>query len=145
MLRNQASDVWAKADMTDPASCWPWKASITAKGYGKFQIGGDTKLAHRVAYEQAIGPIPEGLQIDHLCRNRRCINPQHLEAVTGRVNVRRGNTGNRTECINGHGYTPENTRLDKKGHRYCLQCSRAKAQRHAAKCAHCAHKNEVPA
>jgi HNH endonuclease len=70
--------------------CWVWERSLTTKGYGNTSKDGKTALAHRVYYEQAKGPIPEGLQIDHLCRNRACVNPDHMEAVPQQENLRRG-------------------------------------------------------
>jgi hypothetical protein len=70
--------------------CWEWKKWITGKGYGRIKVGGKLMLAHRHFYEMAKGPIPTGLQIDHKCRNRSCVNPEHLEVVTNEVNTQRG-------------------------------------------------------
>ena len=81
---------WPKVEFT--GFCWNWTAGTSAKGYGCFRLGGhDGKRtsAHRVAYELLVGPIPDGLELDHLCRNRRCVNPDHLEPVTGDENKRR--------------------------------------------------------
>jgi hypothetical protein len=69
--------------------CWHWTGSKNNDGYGQVHIGRKTLLAHRLSYESFVGPVPAGLQLDHLCRNRACINPAHLEAVTGSVNVQR--------------------------------------------------------
>ncbi len=77
------------------------------------------------------GPIPEGLELDHLCRVRHCVNPDHLEAVTHRENIRRGLGGPRSHCINGHEFTPENTSL-KRGWQACRACSREKMRVRAA-------------
>lgn len=89
--------------------------------------------AHRMAYELTRGPILEGLVIDHLCRNKACVNPAHLEAVSQRVNVRRGLLGSRTACINGHEYTPENTFIERNGKRRCRTCQRATDRRRRAR------------
>lgn len=86
--------LWRRIDATvGPAACWPWGGARTAAGYGvlgRGRRGEGLAYAHRVAYESRRGPIPEGLQIDHLCRNRACCNPAHMEAVTQRVNIARG-------------------------------------------------------
>lgn len=76
----------------DPATgCWNWTRAIGSNGYGQIGVGGDRKqYAHVASYEQFVGPIPAGMQLDHLCRNRRCINPKYLEPVTPRENTRRG-------------------------------------------------------
>lgn len=98
---------WSKVEMSEPQECWEWTAYRNDKGYGTFGMGRVTKKAHRVAYELVRGPIPEGLELDHLCRNRGCVNPFHLEAVTSRVNTLRGSVP-RTHCSKGHERSPEN-------------------------------------
>src|SRR5213593_4533327 len=77
---------WAKVNKAE-GSCWRWTGSQRRGGYGRVRIGGRDFVAHRVAYELTIGPIPDGLQLDHLCRNRLCVRPAHLEPVTGQVNT----------------------------------------------------------
>lgn len=84
--------------------CWSWRGSVQSEGYGKFRLNGRQVYAHRLSYELHKGPIPDGLTIDHLCRVRRCVNPDHLEAVTHLENVRRGAVANRPTCPNGHPY-----------------------------------------
>lgn len=103
-------------------------------GYGALSIFGQRVYAHRFSYELHVGPIPEGLVIDHLCRNRLCVNPDHLEPVTSQENVRRGHEalGVRqyaTHCKNGHEYTPENTLITVEGWRSCRTCSRERDRR----------------
>lgn len=80
---------WAKVEVL-PNGCWQWTAAKNSDGYGLFKIGGRVQGAHRVCYEALIGFIPEGLQSDHLCRNRACVNPAHIEPVTSHENILRG-------------------------------------------------------
>lgn len=117
---------WAKVQKTD--GCWEWTAGLANGGYGAFWLAGRRYVkAHRFAYEHLVGPIPEGMQIDHLCRNPPCVNPAHLEVVTQQVNVARGQSGwwqaRKTHCPQGHEYTPENTIVRNKGRgRNCRAC-----------------------
>lgn len=73
---------WPKAEVGEDSECWPWVGSRDPYGYGRLKINGKFRGAHRLAYELSVGSIPEGLEIDHLCRNRCCVNPAHLEPVT---------------------------------------------------------------
>lgn len=97
---------WTKVDKADNG-CWGWIAYRDPDGYGNFSIEGRTKRSHRVAYELLISSIPEGMQLDHLCRNRGCVNPDHLEPVTCRENILRGESfqarnARKTHCLHGH-------------------------------------------
>ncbi len=109
----------------DLGPCWVWKLRKNNKGYGLVTWHGiGTKTAHRTAFEFAHGPIPTGLEPDHLCRNRACGRPDHMESVTHRENVRRSEPAQRTHCPHGHQYTPENTYIQPKGSRACRTCRR---------------------
>ena len=108
--------------------CWIWQAYINPRGYGMMGYKGQARLSHRVAYLEYIGPIPDGKELDHLCRNTACVNPYHMEPVTHAENVKRGihcGKANRqkTRCKYGHEYDQENTynRPDGKG-RDCKKC-----------------------
>ena len=110
------------------SGCWLWLGHTMPKGYGTFKIGLGQFLAHRVSYELHVGPIPEGLTLDHLCRLRCCVNWQHQEPVTNTVNCRRGQAvrKKKTHCPQGHEFTPENI-LPQGGGKYwrCRICARA--------------------
>src|SRR5215472_6923837 len=107
--------------------CWLWLGNTYPNGYPQVAWDGTNRLGHRVFYTQLVGPIPEGLHLDHLCRTPLCVNPDHLEPVTKRENERRGMCGVlKTHCIHGHEYTLENTyrppgRLSSRACRACMQ------------------------
>lgn len=130
LTAQQQARFWAKVQKTE--SCWLWMACRGGSngGYGKLAVNHKPFYAHRVAYEIAIGPIPDGLQLDHLCRNPICVNPAHLEPVTSRVNLLRGNTltakqAAQTHCKRGHLLEGENLKIAhlKKGKRECRICA----------------------
>jgi hypothetical protein len=128
---------WAKVDIRSYDGCWEWTAA-RHNGHGFFNVGGRTTTAHRVSYEQIVGPIPDGLQLDHLCRNRGCVNPMHLEPVTCGENLARGETINainaaKTHCPQGHPYSGENLKITPQGFRECKECNGAKALRYQAR------------
>lgn len=113
---------WAKVNKTE--SCWIWTAYKSPDGYGRFACYGTVKMAHRVSYELNIGKIPLGLTIDHLCRLRSCVNPGHMEVVTNRENILRGNTiaaryASRDACHRGHKFP-----LSESGKRVCQECNK---------------------
>lgn len=122
-----ASVFWSRVERLGPNDCHRWLAS-KSNGYGSFRICGRPFYAHRIAYELAIGPIADGLTIDHLCRNRGCVNPAHLEPVTISENIRRA-TRDRTECKRGHLLSPENVLLEGT-HRRCRACMKIVQARH---------------
>lgn len=123
--------------------CWEWQASLRT-GYGVIAgegIGGKKQMAHRAIYELLVGPIPEGLDLDHLCRNRKCVRPSHLEPVTRQENLRRSPlvgknsppSATADHCRRGHLYTEDNTyiRLDN-GFRQCKACGKERRVARAA-------------
>lgn len=121
---------WEKVDKRGPDDCWPWTASYRPHGYGQFaETPTRIRPAHVVAYELTVGPVPDGLEIDHTCRNRGCCNPAHLEAVTHAENIRRGESpaainARKTHCKHGHPFTPENVYWLHGKWRRCRTCFR---------------------
>lgn len=122
--------IWPRVDKAGPipvyashlGNCWLWTGARDKLGYGRLT----RTLAHRLVYELMIGPIPEGLELDHLCRNPSCVRPEHLEPVTHRENLLRGvranqNTG-KTHCLRGHALDTDNTYVRRNGARACKAC-----------------------
>lgn len=121
-VRNTIETFWARVEVT--GACWLWTGGLTDEGYGYYWLNGRTYGAHRIAYLHLVGEVPDGMHLDHLCRIRNCVNPDHLEVVTPTVNSDRAN-GYRAEadlCNNGHEWTPENTLALGDYSKRCRQC-----------------------
>lgn len=132
-----SSGFWQRVDKG--ATCWEWTGGKVGRGYGAAYVDGVQRPAHRVAYEELRGPVPDGLDLDHLCRNRACVNPDHLEPVSRRVNLLRSpitltaRKAAQVECVNGHEFTPENTAINKNGTRRCRECVRIRQRAYTAR------------
>lgn len=119
---------------TDENGCINFHGAKARGGYGFVRVDGKNLYTHRVAYESQVGTIPEGMVIDHLCRNRACVNVEHLEVVTPQVNTLRGisvqaDNARKTHCLRGHGFSGDNLRIDKTGRRICRTCKRETQRR----------------
>ncbi len=132
--------VWIRllrqVDTDSILGCWLWRGFVDPKnGYGKIRIGSmrdGTRvkaLVHRVSYEEFVGVIPNGLELDHLCRVRRCCNPRHLEPVTHAENVARGEQAMRAHCRHGHAFDARNTYFARTGGRQCRMCAKIRARK----------------
>ena len=126
---------WPKVDKS--GDCWVWLAGKDSHGYGVFSIPSKSVGAHKFAYELLVDKVPKGMELDHLCRNRGCVNPKHMEVVTARTNTLRGEGitaywARRTHCLHGHKYTPKNTYTapNKPNARFCRTCRREWLRKH---------------
>jgi hypothetical protein len=142
-LERLTARFWSKVDKAGPGGCWLWTAGKNRDGYGKFRVGTRHVLAHRFAYRILRGPIPDGLQLDHVCRNHACVNPDpdHLEPVVQRVNLLRGDgwaaqNARKTHCIRGHELSGANLRWERDRcglKRTCLACKRQRERQRSAR------------
>ena len=112
------------------SGCWEWTGYKYNNGYAGMSWQGKQQLLHRLSYQHFVGAIPDGLVLDHLCRVKNCVNPDHLEAVTSRENSRRAM---RTHCVNGHEFTAANVYIPKDGKRYCRECRRTRVREYQAR------------
>lgn len=132
-MTDQLNDAfWCRVDLSDRAGCWPWTGSLNPWGYGRAWCRSEraTRFAHRLSYQALVGPVPVGLSLDHLCRNKSCVNPAHLEPVTTRENLLRGRAHAvkrppSPTCQRGHLYDGVNNR----GDRTCSACSKIRHKR----------------
>lgn len=119
----------------DPETgCWNWQGPINGGGYATCSLHGKTRKVHRLIYEWERAPIPDGLTLDHLCRNRACVNPDHMEPVTNRVNILRGESfsatlARQTHCKHGHPFSGDNLEIDRDGFRRCITCRRQRQKK----------------
>lgn len=121
-----------------PGPCWIWTAALSPDGYARYHLDGWTQKAHRVAYAALVGPIPDSLQGDHLCRVTMCVNPVHIDPVPPRENVMRSNglaarNAAAEACVNGHPFTPANIYLTRAGKRACRSCDRSRGRAYKAR------------
>jgi hypothetical protein len=126
------------ATKTNETGCWIWQLKLHSQGYARMSVNGRGTYVHRLSYQIWIGPIAEGLQIDHLCRVRSCCNPWHLEAVTPRTNSLRGESvaaraAKVKQCPHGHPYEGSNLIIKKDGSRGCRECHRDGGRRYSEK------------
>jgi hypothetical protein len=137
MARDPETRFWQRVDAS--GDCWVWLGGLNDGGYGRFYLDRKCHPAHRFAWTVLVGPIADGLVIDHLCRNRVCVNPDHLEPVTHRENILRGvcpaaKFAAATKCVNGHDFDAKNTyRFPGRGNRDCRECRRQRARAKWAK------------
>lgn len=137
VLEQRAVWFWRHVQKTE--KCWLWTAQVSWRGYGRFRVldgPRGTMMAHRFSYQLLIGPIPRGLTLDHLCREKRCVNPEHLEVVTLRENILRGNSlpainARKTHCKRGHCLSGKNVVITTAGYRNCRECNNERRRIHS--------------
>lgn len=132
MFRGPLADRIRFNSELDSNGCWIWRLRLDKDGYGQISVQNKTRRAHRVAYEALVGEIPEGLELDHLCRVRSCVNPEHLEPVTSKENTLRGESfsavnARKTHCSKGHELAGDNLEIRGK-QRSCRECRRKEAR-----------------
>lgn len=139
-LKSPLESLWPKIEMT--GSCWIWTGTVNRSGHGmsckKPKFGINSALVHRIFYETMVEHIPQGMEIDHLCRNPPCCNPSHMQVVTSKENFLRGNNpcainSRKTHCPKGHELIPENLTQRKNGRRECKECLRLRSQKYRNK------------
>lgn len=129
------SSFWARVSKAED-DCWRWIGVLDRAGYGRFAGGHyESDYAHRLSYIALVGPIPNGLELDHLCRVRNCVNPNHLEPVTHEENMRRGYWAQATHCVNGHPWNEPNMYRDREGKRRCRACGRKRVREYRQRAA----------
>lgn len=128
-----ADRFWAKARRSSDDDCWNWTAMVAGGGYGQFSVNGKKVPAHRVAYQLEVGAVPDGLVLDHLCRNRLCVNPRHLEPVSNRENILRGEGlaavhAAKEQCVRGHEFDRTIIQYGRE-RRICTTCVRERGRK----------------
>ena len=113
---------WWRVEIRSDDECWLWGQSTGSHGYGQTWDGRTVRLAHRVAWVLTFGEIPTGMTVDHICRERKCCNPEHLRLLTNVQNASDNGFKGRTHCLRGHEFTEANTRTNSRGHRTCKAC-----------------------
>lgn len=138
--RKQQVRFWTRVTRADDETCWLWEGELATNGYGRVKVSGKSRPVHVVTYEWLVGPVPPGLELDHLCRVRRCVNPRHMEPVTHRENTLRGDTlaaanAAKRFCPRGHALVAGNLVPSKvkRRARQCLTCSREMAREYRAR------------
>ena len=127
----QQHNLFKKIEVT--GFCWNWLGPLNDRGYGQFRVGQQMMRCHRVLYEWLVADVPEGLVLDHLCENQKCVNPDHTVPKTQRANVQRGHgitavNARKTHCLNGHELSGDNLYVKPSGQRICRTCKNNEQQ-----------------